>query len=191
MKKIGFLLGLGLAVMALSFTKPAPTTYFLKKGGEVKFFSSAPMEDITALNHNSSAVFKTSDYSMTIKIPVKSFEFEKDLMYQHFLEKKYMWAEEYPYAEFKGALENPKSVNFEKDGTYDATVTGTMTIRGIAKEYKIPGTITIAGDDVECNAKFMVKLADHEVPIPKVVVKNIAEEVEVTVKLPMKKYVKK
>ena len=191
MKKIGFLLSMSLVAFVFSFTKPAGNTYFLKKGGEVKFFSSAPMEDITAINHSTSALLNTAGNTMTVKIPVKAFEFEKDLMYQHFLEKKYMWSEKYPYIDFKGSLENVGSVNFDENGTYETSVTGTMTIRGVSKEYTIPGTIKVDGENINCNAKFMVKLADHEVPIPKVVVKNIAEEVEITVDLPMAKFVKK
>lgn len=177
--------------LAFSFTKPAGSTYFLKKGGEVKFFSTAPMEDITAMNHSSSALFNSASNSITIKIPIKAFEFEKDLMYQHFLEKKYMWAEKYPFADFKGSLDDMGSVNFDKNGTYEVSVSGSLSIRGISKEYKVPGTIEVSGDNVTCQTKFMVKLADHEVPIPKVVVKNIAEQVEVTIDLPMSKYIKK
>ncbi|MFY0673087.1 MAG: YceI family protein [Bacteroidia bacterium] len=178
------------ALMALAF-KPAGKVFFQNQSGEIKFFSTAPLEDITALNHKSSALLKTEDGSLTVKVPIRAFEFEKDLMYQHFLEKKYMWAEKHPEAELKAKITNLGEIDFDKDGTYNASVQGNLSIRGVSKEYTFNGKITVKGDNVKCDSKFDVKLEDHEVPIPRMVTENIAEVVEVTVNLDLDKYEKK
>lgn len=192
MKKIFVLVAV--ATVALSFAlKPQGTTYLQDQSGSIKFFSTAPMEDITAINKSSSAILKSGDGYLKVKVPIRKFEFEKDLMYQHFLEKKYMWVEKYPEAEFQGNITNVSDIDFTKTGSYPATVKGTLTIRGVAKEYTSTGTVEIegAGDVVKCNSVFKVKLEDHEVPIPKMVIDNIAEEVELTINLVLPKYVKK
>jgi len=192
MKKL--LLLITVASVAFAFAlKPEGTTYLQEKSGSIKFFSTAPLEDITAINKGSSAILKSGDGYLKVIVPIRKFEFEKDLMYQHFLEKKYMWAEKYPEAEFKGNITNLADIDFTKNGTYDATVKGTLTIRGVAKEYETSGTVTIAGagDLVQCHSVFKVRLEDHKVPVPKMVVDNIAEEVELTIDLELPKYVKK
>lgn len=190
MKYLSFSIMATLAILLFAF-KPADKIYLQNQAGEIKFFSTAPLEDITALNHKSSGLLKTADGSITLKVPIRAFEFEKDLMYKHFLEKKYMWAEKHPEAELKGTITNLTEINFDKNGTYKANVKGTLTIRGISKDYDISGEIIVNDKNLKCNAKFMVKLADHEVPIPKMVTENIAEEVEITVNLDMNVYEKK
>lgn len=181
---------LTIALFAVAF-KPTNKVFFQNQAGEIKFFSSAPLEDITALNHKSSALLKTEEGSITVKVPIRAFEFEKDLMYQHFLEKKYMWAEKHPEAELRAKITNLGDVDFNTDGTYNANVKGDLTIRGISKEYSFSGKITVKGDNVKCESKFDVRLEDHKVPIPKMVTENIAEVVEVTVNLDLDKYEKK
>ena len=179
-----------LTLVFLGF-KPSPKVYLQKKGGEIKFFSTAPMEDITAINHESSAILKTGDGYLKVVTPIKSFEFEKDLMFKHFLEKKYMWADKYPKAEFIGNITNISSVNFDKNGSYPVDVTGKLTIRGVEKEYTVKGTLEVKDSKVTCDAVFNVNLEDHEVPIPKMVIDNIAETVELTIGLDLDIYEKK
>ncbi|MBI3142608.1 MAG: YceI family protein [Bacteroidetes bacterium] len=184
-----FFIALGATALLWAFA-PVPKVYFQNQKGDITFFSSAALEDITAVNHKSSALLKTADGSLTVKVPIRSFEFEKDLMYKHFLQKKYMWADEHPEAEFAGKLTNLADINFDQDGEYAANVAGTLTIRGVSKDYQVNGTIKVVGNKLTCHAKFNVKLADHEVPIPKVVTENIAEVVEVTINLDMEEYAK-
>lgn len=185
---------IAVAAMTLSFAVQKKNTIYVQdKSGSIKFFSTAPLEDITAINKGSSAILKTADGYIKVNVPIRKFEFEKDLMYQHFLEKKYMWVEKYSTAEFVGNIQNLSEIDFTTPGSYPATVKGNLTIRGVAKEYTTAGTITVEGpgDIVKCDAVFKVKLEDHKVPIPKMVVDNIAEEVELTVNLVLPKYVKK
>jgi len=187
MKKLIYVIAIAVIGITAAF-KASPKVYFQKQKGEITFFSKAAVEDITAVNKNSSALLKTVDGSITVKVPIRSFEFEKDLMYNHFLEEKYMWAEKYPEAEFNGTITNLSEIDFDKDGTYNANVKGKMTIRGVEKNYDIHGTITIKDKNLKCNGKFNVTLADHKVPIPKMLTENIAEVVEVTLALDMDLY---
>jgi len=101
-------------------------------------------------------------------------------MQEHFNEN-YMESDKYPKAEFKGKIADIAKVNFAKDGTYDVTVKGNMTIHGVTKEVNVPGTVTVKGTQVTTNAEFDVVPADYKINIPKLVEGKIAKEIEVTV----------
>ena len=92
-----------------------------------------------------------------------------------------MESDKFPRATFAGKIN--ESVNYTTPGTYNVTVTGKLTIHGVEQTRTIPGQIIVQPDGkIGMNSKFKVKLADHKVQIPQALFKNIAEEVEVTVK---------
>lgn len=150
---------------------------------KITFFSDALLEDIAATNTMSAALFDVSKGEFAFEVPIKEFQFDKDLMKQHFNEK-YMETERYPKATFGGKLDG---FDASKSGTQSVTAVGKLTIHGVTRETKIPGTIEIADNKKALiKAKFMVKLEDFKIKIPSVVFQNIAEEVEVTVDFTMK-----
>jgi len=99
-------------------------------------------------------------------------------MQEHFNEN-YLESDKYPFAEFKGKIN--ESPEFSKDGTYPVTVTGTLNIHGIEKSYTAKGTITTQGTTLTVASTFNVRVADHGIKIPSLVVQNVAEVVAVTV----------
>ena len=74
-----------------------------------------------------------------------------------------------------------QKVNFTKNGSYQVTTKGTLTIHGVAKAVTIPGTITVKGNQVTTYSKFTVKTADYDIKIPAITADKIAREIEVTV----------
>ena len=67
---------------------------------------------------------------------------------------------------------------------------GTMTIHGVKKEVELPVTIVVTKDKIVGKSNFMVKCVDYKIEIPKIVVKNIAEEIEINVNAELKPYTK-
>jgi polyisoprenoid-binding protein YceI len=135
------------------------------------------------VNTQSRALLDLNSLEVAFEVPISHFEFEKDLMKQHFNEK-YMDTEKYPSAKFGGHI-----TGFEKSksGVQPVTASGKLTIHGVTKVVNIPGTIeTLINDRLEMNAKFIVKLVDYKIKIPQIVWQNIAEEVEVTIEFIMK-----
>ena len=59
--------------------------------------------------------------------------------------------------------------------------TGKLTIHGVEKERTLDGTITIKGGAIRLGSKFKVHVADHGIKVPTLYVKNIAEDVDVTI----------
>lgn len=150
------------------------------RNASLSFFSSAPMEDIEAKTDKGVSAINLKTGAVYFKVPVNTFQFRKKLMQEHFNEN-YLETDKYPYAEFKGKIVEP-AADFNKEGTHDVTVEGVLSIHGVEKSYREKGTLTVQNGQVTSSSKFNVRLADHKIKIPTLVIKNIAEVVEVTVK---------
>lgn len=146
---------------------------------EVSFYSDSPLEKIEAINQKSKSFFKVSTKTVVYVIPIVNFKFEKPLMEEHFNEN-YLESEKYPTAKYNGVIN--ENIDFSTDGVYEATTTGKLTIHGVEKERTMSGTVTVKDNQFIFESKFDVKLADHDIDIPSIVIENIAEVVEVTVK---------
>ncbi|MFK7971972.1 MAG: YceI family protein [Bacteroidia bacterium] len=175
MKKALFILTLSLLVAAPTFAQKLIT-----KTASVKFYSHTPVEDIEANNIQVLSVLNTENGQVAFSMLMKSFEFDKALMQEHFNEK-YVESSQFPKATFKGKITNLSEINFKKDGTYEAKVTGTMTIHGESQEVTTTGTITVKKGTISLSSKFNVSPGDYAITIPGVVAEKISKEIEVTV----------
>ncbi|SEW06590.1 YceI-like domain-containing protein [Chitinophaga sp. YR573] len=149
------------------------------KNTTLSFFSATPMEDIDAITSKGVSAINVKTGAVYFKVAVNTFKFKKSLMEEHFNEN-YLESDKYPNAEFKGKITD--NIDLHKDGTYNVTVEGTLNMHGVDKLYREKATITVLGGKPAAETKFNVHLADHKIKIPTLVVKNIAETVEVTVK---------
>ena len=153
---------------------------FFTKTGKISFYSKAPMEDIEAKNKTVAAVMDTKTGSIQFSVLMKSFEFEKALMQEHFNEN-YVESDKFPKADFKGTVVNNNSVNYLKDGTYNTTVKGKLTIHGVTKEVEAPGVIKIEGGKIDASSTFNVLLSDFNVSIPSMVKDKVSNTIKITV----------
>lgn len=160
--------------------------YTAKTGATtISFYSEAPMENIEALNKGAIIVLKASTNEIQFRVTMQNFKFKNALMEEHFNEN-YMETEKkvdgaYPNrnAEFRGKINEP--VDYTKDGETKVTVTGKLTMHGVTRDVTINGTVTKKGNDVIIYSKFRVKVADYNIKVPSMYVKNIAEEVDITI----------
>jgi polyisoprenoid-binding protein YceI len=117
---------------------------------------------------------------------MKSFEFEKALMQEHFNEN-YVESAKFPDATFKGKVININEINFTKNGKYKAFVEGDLKIHGVTKKVKQNGSIEVKDGKIIIIAKFPIILKDYNIKIPKAVINNIAENVDITVNTTLEK----
>ena len=164
-----------------------PAQIYLGKTCEIKIFSDGPIEDIDAVNKTSKPILNTGTNDIAIKITIKGFDFDKELMEEHFNEK-YLESDKIPYATFSGKIN--EKIDYTKDGINKVTVTGKMKIHDVEKERTLDGTITIKGSEILMESKFIVTLKDHNIEIPTLVAQNIAETIEVTLKSTLTEYKK-
>ncbi len=161
---------------------------FKANSGTVRFFSEATIENIEATNKRVSSLLNTETKQLVFQIPITSFEFDKDLMKEHFNEN-YLESEKYAKGTFNGKI--VEDIDFTKDGVHKASAKGVLIIHGVEKERMINGTITIKDGVISLTGKFVIVLMDHKVKIPKILWSNIAEQVEVTINVTYEPYVKK
>lgn len=148
---------------------------FTSEQNHVSFYSEAPLEDIEAHTYNSKSVFDLQTGKIVFSVPISTFEFEKSLMQQHFNEK-FMESGKYPRAKFIGNVED-----FNKEqGKQAVTAKGEIEIHGVTKEISVPGEMEIKDQQIIITAEFPLTVADFDIKIPKVVARNIAETVDVT-----------
>jgi hypothetical protein len=152
---------------------------FIGKNDTVTFFSSTPVEDIDAKSTQAVGAINQGTKDVFFKVPMKTFAFKKALMQEHFNEN-YVESDKYPDATFKGKITD--EVDLTRDGTYKVTVSGDFTVHGVTKPRTIPGTLVVKGNNMHVNTSFDVKLVDHDIKVPSIVTKNIAETIKVTVK---------
>jgi len=160
---------------------------YMTKNGNIKFYSETPIETIEATNNQVNTALDSKTGDLVFKVLIKSFNFEKALMQEHFNEN-YMESDKFPNSTFQGKVTNISTIDFTKEGTYEATIEGDLTIHGVTKKISEKATFTVkAGDKVHGTSKFNVKPADYDIKIPGAVVKNIAETIEVTVDVELSK----
>lgn len=178
------------AIISLSFvllvTTMASAQKFMTKNGSIKFSSETPMEKIEAVNRQVNAALDFAKGDFVFKVLIRGFEFEKALMQEHFNEN-YMESEKFPNSTFNGKVNNIKDVNLAKDGVYKVVVEGDLTMHGVSNKVKVNGTLEVKAGKVIGNAKFNVAPKDYNIAIPKAVVKNIAEAIEIDVNVSMDK----
>ena len=170
---------LSMAFMLTVFTGMAQQKYFTKTG-KIDFFSKAALEDIEAKNKTVTAVIDGKSGAIQFAVQMKGFEFEKQLMQQHFNEN-YVESDKYPKGEFKGSITNNADINYAKDGTYPAKVRGKLTIHGVTKDVETTGTIKVHGGRLDATSSFNILLSDYKISIPAVVKDKISNSIRITV----------
>ena len=148
------------------------------KAIKVNIFSSTPIEDIKAASNGGVAVLIASKQEITVQVAVKSLEFDKKLMQEHFNEN-YMESDKYPQAKFKGIIQ--PTIDWSKDGEYAVTVKGTLLVHGIEKARTISGKISIKNKVININSTFNVPCAEHQIKIPSLMFTKIAETIQVKI----------
>jgi len=159
---------------------------YVTKNGHIKFFSETPVESIEAHNNQVNSALDISNGNFIFKVLIKSFEFKKALMQEHFNEN-YMESDKIPNAMFSGKIENMSSINFNADGVYDVQVKGKLTIHGVTKEIENSGSFEIKGEKIIAKSIFHVKPSDYDIKIAKAVEDQIAKSIEVTVDITLDK----
>ena len=155
---------------------------YVTRDGRISFFSEAPLENIEAHNHQVTSLLDIEKNEVVASMFIKDFEFHKALMQEHFNEN-YLESDKFPKATFQGVLKGEHPIDVTKNGTYQVESDGKLILHGVTKAVKIAGTLEVKDNTVIVKAKFKIAIRDYNIDVPSIVVKNIAEIVEVTVDL--------
>lgn len=184
-------------LLVFCFASATAQIYKAKDGTtQITFFSEAPLENIEAVNKGAIIVLNTSNNDIQVRVSIQNFKFKNSLMEEHFNEN-YMETDKkgpgdtYPNrnAIFKGRIN--EKIDYSQDGEHKVTVSGKMEIHGVTRDVTLEGTLNKAGSELALNTKFKVKVADYNIKVPSMYVKNIAEVVDVTVSSTLEPFQKK
>ncbi len=167
-------------ILMLCIVNSISAQKYFSKTGEISFLSETPIEDIQAVSNSASTVFDLTSRKIQWAVLIKSFEFEKALMQEHFNEN-YMESSEFPKAKFSGEFLDPSSLNLNQDGTYSAEIKGALTIHGVTQQITTTATFEVSNGAIKGTCAMKAKVADYGIEIPAVVNKNIASEIDINI----------
>jgi polyisoprenoid-binding protein YceI len=169
-----------LALISVSTSSIIAQDKFYTKSGKVDFFSKAALEDIEAKNKTASALLDSKSGSLQFSVLMKSFDFEKALMQEHF-NSDYVESDKYPKSEFKGSIINNSEVNYSKSGTYNVKVRGELTLHGVTHSVETNGTIKVDGDHLQATSSFDISLSDYNIKLQSMVKNRISKTIKINV----------
>jgi hypothetical protein len=150
---------------------------FIGEKSNLAFFSSTSLENIDAVNSSIKPLFNSKTGAFAMQARQTDFKFKSSFMQEHYNEN-YMESEKFPFAVFIGKVN--EVIDFTKDGVYEVSMTGKLSMHGVELPRVIKGTIAVKGDVITMDSKFDVKVADHNIKVPSLYVAKIAEVIEVT-----------
>lgn len=174
-----------ITLMTMGLLQAQKTETLIDRSGEASFYSEAPLEDIEAANKEVVGAINLSQGTLAVSMMMKDFHFEQSLMEEHFNEN-YVESDKYPKATFKGVIKDFKKYDFSKSGSFEVTVDGEIQIHGVKKPLVTPVKFDIASGAIQAETSFNLTVADFDIEVPKLVIKNIAEVVEVKTKFNFK-----
>ncbi len=143
--------------------------------GKVEFHTSSIMSDIEATSTEITVNLDIATGVFDLIIPIQSFEFEYDMMQDHFNEE-YIESHLYPNATFKGKVAQAIS---NISGAIEVDVSGQLTIHGETKTTDFKATLSKSEDFIKVKCKFPVVFKDFKVEEPSILSKAVAKDVEV------------
>jgi len=152
---------------------------YISEKSHVRFFSEAPLEDIEAISTKMRAALNMETGTLLFIIHINSFKFEKQLMQNHFNDQ-YLESDKYPEARFEGKF---TGAPIELNGSTEALFEGLLTIHGETNKVSGKAMLQKQGNIIHGKSTIQVRLEDYKIKVPRMVIKNIAEEVEITIQI--------
>ena len=173
-----------LIIIYLLFSTQVLAQQFYTNKGKISFFSEAPLEDISAVNENVSAIIDSQTGGFAFRLKIEDFTFPNSLMQEHFNES-YLESEKYPLSTFTGVIDNFSDLDLSTK--QNLVVSGSLSMHGISKDAQIKASAQMINDELHISSIFDVALEDYDVDIPKNMLYKIAENITVTVEIKLSK----
>lgn len=173
-----------LPFLLLAVTIAFGQSKYMTKSGSMSFEASQPsFEPIEATHSAVSALLNADTGELAVLALVRGFRFPLALMEEHFNEN-YIESHQYPKTSFKGSILNFDS-NALSNQPRTVQLTGVLSMHGVTKHISVSATITKSDEQITLTSSFSVKTSDFGIKIPSLVRKQIDENVQVEVSLPL------
>ena len=149
----------------------------------VTFDATTPKDALPkAENKTVIAALDKTTGAVLFEAAVNNFSFANPKVQEHFNGDKWMNSAAFPKFTFTGKIDKLSEVKFRKNGSYDVTVSGDLTVKGIAKPVvAVPATIVVKDGAVTSSAAFSIKLSDYGISGQPVEAGKVATEPKITV----------
>lgn len=184
--EIKLMLKLLLPFLLLAVTIAFGQSKYMTKSGSMSFEASQPsFEPIEATHSAVSALLNADTGELAVLALVRGFRFPLALMEEHFNEN-YIESHQYPKTSFKGSILNFDS-NALSNQLRTVQLTGELSMHGVTKLISVSAIITKSDEQITLTSSFSVKTSDFGIKIPSLVRKQIDENVQVEVSLPLQR----
>lgn len=175
-----------LPFLLLAVTIAFGQSKYMTKSGSMSFEASQPsFEPIEATHPAVSALLNADTGELAVLALVRGFRFPLALMEEHFNEN-YIESHQYPKTSFRGSILNFDS-NALSNQPRTVQLTGELSMHGVTKPISVSATITQSDEQITLTSSFSVKTSDFGIEIPSLVRKQIDENVQVEVSLPLQR----
>jgi polyisoprenoid-binding protein YceI len=179
MKKTVLLLSL-VAFTSVLFAQTKKTT-----SATVAFDATTPKDALPkAENKTVIAEIDTKSGQIGFEAAVKNFTFTNPTIQAHFNEERWLNSDKFPAFTFMGKIADVTKYNFSKNGVYNVTVTGQLTIKDKTNNVTTPATIEVKNGTLIASASFSIVLADYGIQVG--TAGKIAGEPKITVAAELK-----
>jgi polyisoprenoid-binding protein YceI len=156
-----------LIVLALiGFTTGAFAQTKTSTSATVAFDASTEKDALPkAENKTVVAQLNTKTGEIGFEAAVKNFAFSNPLIQEHFNGERWLNSEKFASFTFVGKVAEIGKVNFAKNGVYNVSVTGELTVKDKSKTITTPATLEVKNGVVAAKANFTIVLADYGVAV--------------------------
>ncbi|MCY7311955.1 MAG: YceI family protein [Bacteroidota bacterium] len=112
---------------------------------------------------------------------VNNFAFSNPKIQEHFNGAAWLNSAAFPKFTFTGKIDKLNKIKFNKNGVYDVTVSGNLTVKGISKPVSAKAKVTVTGTAVSAVSTLSIKLADYGITGQSIEAGKVATEPKVTV----------
>jgi polyisoprenoid-binding protein YceI len=166
-----------LVFASLSEPVSARQTVFSTEAGHVRFDSRMPVHAFHGTSEQLVGQISLADSTVDFFIDLATLDTgngkrDKDM-------RSTLEVDEYPFAEFLGKLVTP--FDEASSDPQPATTRGTFTVHGISREVEISGTLQRTVEGLQLTAEFDVRLEDHEIVPPRMLLMKVRDVQEVSI----------
>lgn len=152
---------------------------YLTNTGNVTFLSQAPLNEFEGKSGSLKGLINFETNLLDFFVDLNTLKTGIGLRDSH-MRENYLETEKYPFAEFTGRMEPLPTL--ELGTKIPVKATGKFKIHGVEREIEVSGFLTQdRNDKIELDARFTILLSDYQIPLPKLVFYELAEEQKVTI----------
>ena len=137
---------------------------FITKTGVIEINSRTPVYTIKGVNNKVASILDTEIGEVFASTLIRSFQFEEALVEERFNEN-YLEPDKYPNSTFQGKITDYKKIDFSKNGSYDITIEGKLTIHGVTNYIKERGKLIIKDGIITTNTEVTISLKAFKIKV--------------------------